>query len=869
MLSNYLPDGMDMASAGIALQSVESGALNYNGDDTIILGVSFPHTLRSVISAWLKAFNDTAFGEGHFMPGTNIILESAICRISGHTEPESWAILEEHHLEEELKKLKVLDEFTIQFITPLRLPRPEGEAIPHHRFCDADYFEEKTPHGLKKPIEHLIRRIRNLELYRGGEIESEATYTNLHWIDVSYGKRERKTIGGVVGKVRFTGRLNEEAAKYLVAGQYTGIGKNPAFGFGYYVIPELREASQITPLRRGASIFHRSFTLSQLKASLISLPNSSPGEDSITVDDLKRGGIEYLERLRDTFLSGGYVYGRPKTYRINKPDGTFRILAVQNSSDRLIHRALADILTPIAETILSHSAYAYRKGLNIEGAAQALRSSLREGYTTGIKADISAFFDSVNLEILKDTLEGLLPFEPLTEQIMTALQHSQAQGLTGLPQGSPLSPVLSNLYLDRFDKAMEAYGFRLIRYADDFVVLSKDSGTNEQILETVQTSLKKLGLTLKPDKTIHLEKGAEIKFLGFLVSEQLLEPVGKRDSLDDELQWLPLFREELTQGMPVYLTSICRGAYSRGSELIVKQTDDNAEKINWQTISRIVVVGKASFTGAVIYRAMKESVPVTFIDTLGRARGRLYPDHFEIPDLVELQRQFAKNRTFCLQFAREIISAKIHNSAVLLRRNGLDATALEEYESKVLEANDMETLRGYEGASARIYWEEFAKLVEPFEFKGRVYHPPDNIVNVMLSLGYTLLYNRITTSITDAGLNPRIGLLHKGRGNHAALASDLLEQARHIAERIVLALIHQREIKQEDISFAQRGEANVPRLTGEGFRKFIHRYETTMASKASYMDGRRMSYNAWLDEAVQNLIRAMKLTIPYRALRIR
>lgn len=157
-----------------------------------------------------------------------------------------------------------------------------------------------------------------------------------------------------------------------------------------------------------------------------------------------------------------------------KKDEGFRAIHVFNTTDRLLHKAAADYLAPVVDGFLSHSSYAYRKGLNRKGAANALKKALSEGFTQGIKADVSAFFDSVNIERLCLLLEGLFPLEPLIQRLVQWLQGFGQAGIKGLPQGSPFSPLLSNLYLDQFDKDMEKEGIRLIRFADDFVVLFKE-----------------------------------------------------------------------------------------------------------------------------------------------------------------------------------------------------------------------------------------------------------------------------------------------------------------------------------------------------------------------------------------------------------
>jgi CRISPR-associated endonuclease Cas1 len=492
---------------------------------------------------------------------------------------------------------------------------------------------------------------------------------------------------------------------------------------------------------------------------------------------------------------------------------------------------------------------------------------MKEGYDTGIKADISAFFDSVDTQSLCDLFAGYFPYEPLGDFIRSFLTHAADSGIKGLPQGWSLSPVLSNLYLDRFDRMVETAGFRLVRFADDFVLLGKESGSPEAARQTAMEVLAKLGLTLKEEKIEPIEKGATIRFLGLAVTAGDVGDIPSEESHEEE-PWAPMFRPEWRRGRPVYLSSVCRGAFSSGAALVVRLEDDQNIQIPWNSISRIVIAGRSQVSGGVLYRAVKEEVPVTFIDVMGRTRGHFRAEGVELVNERELQIKRSAEPAYCVSFAREIISAKITNSFVLLRRNSIMEPALKELASQATAAENLESLRGYEGAAARIYWQHFATLVKPFEFKGRSYHPPDGAINVMLSFGYTLLYNRISAALADQGFDPRVGLFHQGRGTHNALASDLQEELRHIADRVILALVHRKEINPEDFTITKNRDKEICRLGGEGFRRFIRRYETVMSAPFT-REGAKTCYNEYLDDMAACLRRSMKLDLPYQALRIR
>ncbi len=864
-------DGMNMAAAGVGVHPVETGVMAYEPNEPVHLGLTFPARLRNEIAGMLDEFNSIKTPGGHFQPGRTIRLEEVFCRISQRPcSAEEAAVLDADVLKPEIDELQRLDGFTLHLYSPLRLPRPAGHKVKGHSYCDEEFFlgGENAATDPSMPLGHLLNRLRldgpppqdgaGLRVCGGA----------LRWLDSKYGRGFKKTIGGPVGKLKVAGRPGREAAERLVLGQYVGAGKNAAFGLGFYRIAELDHVRRVRPLTRGVPLLHRAVATQRLKAALKRLPNSSPGPDMLTVGDIKKTGDEFLSKLAGDVVSGRYRPGPARKYRMEKDDGTFREISVQNVADRLVHKAAACCLSGPVERLLSDSSYAYRRGLNRKGAAQALRKALSNGYSCAVKADVADFFGSVDLERLMSVLEGLFPFEPLTDGLREWLLSGDNPG-RGLPQGSPLSPLLSNLYLDNFDRYMAREGLRIIRYGDDFVVLSKSDHETGRVLRRVERHLGRLGLALKHEKTTETAYGKQISFLGYAVDASGVREEGTGPDGTAAAEWRPVFTEGWNGGAPVYLTSFCRKAYSNGRFLVVKKADGSEEKMPWEQIGRLVIVGRSGFSSGMVYRAVREGIPVTFIDVMGRVLGRLRPENYERPELWEVQERAARDERYRLCFAREIVTAKVHNAAVLLRRNSVDAGGLKALGAKARAAGDMETLLGCEGAAAKLYFGEFARLVAPLEFKGRVYHPPDGPVNAMLSLGYSLLYNRLAAALNDSGFDPRVGLMHRGRGSHAALASDLLEELRHVAERVVLSLIHRSEITEEDFSAVQKKGRKLCRLENEAFRKYIRRFEKVMAEEASYNGDDRMSWNARLDETAGGLKRSLKLDIPYRALRIR
>lgn len=869
LLRADLPDEASLAQAGVWLQTVETGIVAYEEGEPIRFGLTLPAALAPCIGQALAGFNETVQAQGHFQPGVTVALDEVFCRISG--APWDWrqpCPLSPEILAPEMEKLMNLDRWSLLLHSPLRLTRPAGAKAQSHRYVDEDYLDAARREG-QNPLEILRDRMRlpgaeAVDVARGRFHGGGCT-----WLDVPYGNPKGKSLGGLIGRLHFSGRLTPQAAALLVAGQYFGAGKNAPFGFGFYDIPELAPVRAVAPLRRGRTLLERAVQLPLLAAALGQLSNSSPGPDGLGVADLKAAGEPFLKQLADKARKGTGLAGPMKRYRLPKADGGGRDIFVQNAAERLVHRALAMHLTPAVEGLLSHSAYAYRQGLSRRSAAATLKNLLGQGYDGGIKADIAAFFDSVRHNDLLDLLAGYFPAEPAVGLIAEWLATAAEAGAEGLPQGGILSPVLSNLYLDRFDRAMAAEDFRLVRFADDFVVLFRQGQSPEEGLTAVRQALARLGLCLKPEKTEQLVHGQPVRFLGLLVSADNVSEI-EREETEETSDWSPIFRDDWQSGQPVYLTTLNRGAQSRGADLLIHgEEDDSVEKIPWSRISRLVVVGRSRFSGGVVYRAMREAIPISFIDVMGKTHGQLHGIDYIQPDLAALQAERAADPEFALAFAREIVSAKILNSQTLLRRNDAPRLPLTELAERARQAGDLDQLRGFEGAAARIYFEAFGTLTAPFEFKKRIYRPPDGPVNVMLSFGYTLLYNRIAGVLREQGLNPRLGFFHQGRGSHCALASDLQEELRHLVDRIVLSLIHLREVGIKDFDYGEVGGYKTCRLKGEAFRAFIRRFEKTMARKFNYGSRGQLSYNSYLDEMAESFKRSLRLGIPYQALRIR
>ena len=250
----------------------------------------------------------------------------------------------------------------------------------------------------------------------------------------------------------------------------------------------------------------------------------SPGVDGRTIDETRDYLREHWPTIREQLLNGTY---RPRPVRrveIAKPDGGVRKLGIPTVLDRLIQQAILQVLQGRWDPTFSEHSYGFRPGRSAHQAVAQAQSYVAEGYEWVVDIDLEKFFDRVNHDILMDRVARRISDKRLLRLIRAYLNAGVMEnGLVGptdegVPQGGPLSPVLSNLVLDEFDRELTRRGLRFCRYADDCNIYVRSRRAGERVMASACRFLtSRLQLKVNESKSAVARSG-ERKFLGFTIS---------------------------------------------------------------------------------------------------------------------------------------------------------------------------------------------------------------------------------------------------------------------------------------------------------------------------------------------------------------
>jgi len=210
-----------------------------------------------------------------------------------------------------------------------------------------------------------------------------------------------------------------------------------------------------------------------------------------------------------------------KRVKIPKANGGVRLLGIPTYMDRMIQQAISQVLTGLYDPEFSTNSYGFRAEKNAHQALEKAKEYINAGYSHVVDLDLEQFFDRVNHDYLMNELSRKIQDKRLLRLVHSILraniqeEGNQTACKQGVPQGGPLSPLLSNIILDKLDKELERRGHRFVRYADDCSIYVKSKRAGERVMESVSTYIEKeLKLKVNVEKSV-VTRPWSTKLLGF------------------------------------------------------------------------------------------------------------------------------------------------------------------------------------------------------------------------------------------------------------------------------------------------------------------------------------------------------------------
>ncbi len=702
----------------------------------------------------------------------------------------------------------------------------------------------------------------------------EITQADLYWIDTPYfGKAHQKnTLGGMAGTFTLTCKPGVEPGllSLLILGQMVGFGQRRTSGLGKYRLNHALKQKHLALGLQGCHV---------LRAQSLQMQLTQPHWVSRAIQEIEqKPNIDTLSEQTHAQINSAIGQIKVNQYRtppmrgftIPKKDGEERLLAVSPLYDRILQKSAALVLNPGLDALMAQGSYGYRKGYSRQQVRYQIQNAYREGYTWVYESDIEDFFDSINRKQLINRLKALFGEDPLwtllddwlgqdihiNGTIIERKTHCQ-----GVPQGSPLSPLLANFILDDFDSDLELHGYKMIRFADDFIILCKSQHQAQLAAKAVKASLNQVQLKVNIDKTHIVELSEGFRFLGYLFREDhAIEVAGQKStgkvtfSAEDAPKNLPIWLANLgnkqakpmegdalpktchgkieAQGTHIILAGDAQILTTDNHNLVVKKEDKITHKVSWEQLQAITLIGLHHMTLPAQHQALKNRIPVHMADRSGTYLGALtsftpaqnhYKNWF-------IQLQMSDSTDFALQFAKKVVHSRIHNQKHTLFKRTAHRKQLQSSFAKfktllykVETAKSLATLNGLEGAATREYFKQLNLFLPSWaHFKKRSRRPPLDPFNVLLSLGYTILYSHVDSILQSAGFMTWKGIYHQQSPAHAALASDIMESYRHIVERFAIYVINHKQIKESDFrSETDAYQKQSVRLSAEGRRRYV------------------------------------------------
>jgi CRISPR-associated protein Cas1 len=251
-------------------------------------------------------------------------------------------------------------------------------------------------------------------------------------------------------------------------------------------------------------------------------------------------------------------------------------------------------------------------------------------------------------------------------------------------------------------------------------------------------------------------------------------------------------------------------------------------------VNQVVIFGEVTVTASTIRLFAENKITLCYLTEWGKFISRMEGDLSK--NVIVRLKQYENHidiENGSMKFAKKFVSGKIRNSRTTLMKSNRGEEKSEAFkaaiddlnrlEKSLEEQNNVDSIRGIEGRAAAVYFSVFSEMIKgDFTFQNRNKRPPKDPINAMLSFGYVMLANEISSAVSSVGLDPNIGYLHRLRYGRSSLALDLMEEFRSLfVDRLVISIVNNKILKEDDFETVL-GEV---KMSKKAIKKFLEAYE--------------------------------------------
>jgi group II intron reverse transcriptase/maturase len=604
------------------------------------------------------------------------------------------------------------------------------------------------------------------------------------------------------------------------------------------------------------------------------------GADGMRVSELDK----YLEHNRDalvkTILQKQYEPNLVQEVDIVNYKGKVRTISKLSALDRLLARAIHQVLYPTISRTFSSYSYAYQEQKGLLDAVKKAAEYIEAGDGFTVCVDIEAYFDNVSHHKMIEMLKPFVSDEIVLDLVRKFLACRVVRDFEfrlktkGLVQGSPLSPLLSNLYLCGADRMLTEKGYRFCRFADDVRVFCKTYEEGLVILGVIKEYLEnELALKLNLTKS-GVYPSKERTFLGYrffsFQSGKVEIRKDNRKQKRDYWKWQTSAIQKTDQNYHF----IADGVLTQRDYTLLFENPEKKIYLPSESIDSISAYSTITFSSNFFWIASQKSILINIFDKYGEYVGAFVPRALLASSSLTFQQaQAYATREKRLALASEFALAAAHNIRENLRYYAKHSdseklkAAIEEISELIRKEKncpDIQDLMLMEARVRNVYYNCLNDILpdEDFLFTKRTKQPPKDALNALISFGNTILYRRIAQEIYKSRLDIRIGFLHASNKRFESLNLDISEIFRPVVvERVIFSLIN-KQVLHEKLHFEPQENGGVY-LNKTGKRIFLNEFEYKMNQRI-VIKGNSVSYIDLIREEVRKLVRFFEKGEPYK-----